>query len=97
MSIDFLLEESKYDFVESARKLIKLSFNVGIVVNENKTKYLMITRNIKVKGTFFVEGLIFELIKDLKYLGVKINEKDNMYGEIRMILNSENRCYNNCS
>lgn len=41
-------------------KLIKSSYNMGLIVNKNKTKYMVMTRNARVKGTFYVEGLTFE-------------------------------------
>jgi len=88
-----LLGESKYDVEESARKLIKSGFNMGLVINENKTKYMLMTRNATVKGNLCTEGLTFEQVGNFKYLGVNINEKNNMYNEIWIRLNAANRCY----
>ena len=88
-----LLGESRNDVEESARKLIKSSCNMGLVINENKTKYMVMTRNAIVKDNLCTEGLTFEQVEDFKYLGVNIKEKNNMHNEIRMRLNAANRCY----
>jgi len=49
-----------------------------LVINENKTKYMVMTRNATVKGNLCTEGLTSEQIGDFKYLGVNINEKKNI-------------------
>jgi len=88
-----LLGESRNDVDESARKLIKSSCNMGLVINESKTKYMVMTRNTTVKDNLCIEELTFEQVEDFKYLGVNINEKNNMHNEIRMRLNAANICY----
>lgn len=35
---------------------------MGLVVNENKTKYMAMTRNASVKGTLYAKGLIFKQV-----------------------------------
>lgn len=54
-----LLGEPKHDVKESARKLIKSSSSMGLVVNKKKTKYMVMTRNVTAMG-LCVEGLTFE-------------------------------------
>jgi len=88
-----LLGESRSDVEESARKLIKSSCNMRLVINENKTKYMVTTRNTTVKDNLCIEGLTFDQVEDFKYLGVNRNKKNNMHNEIRMRLNAANRCY----
>lgn len=53
---------------ESTRNLIKSSYNMKLVINENITKYLAMVRNATVKSTISVEGLTFE---NYHYSGVK--------------------------
>lgn len=88
-----LIGESKHDVEESARKLIKSSSKMGLVINEEKTKYMVITRNATAKGILCVNGLTFEQVEDFKYLTVNINEGNNMLNEIMMRINVANRCY----
>lgn len=64
-----------------------------LLVYENKTKYIVMTRNATAKGNICIEGLIFEQVGDFKYLGVNIYEKTNVCNEIRMRLNAANRCH----
>lgn len=54
---------------------------------------MMMTRNATVKDNLYTERLTFEQIEDFKYMGVNINEKNNMHNEIRMRLNKAKRCY----
>lgn len=88
-----LLGESKHDIENRATKLIKSSKNMRLVVNEHKTKYMMITRNATAKNNLRVGGLTFELIGNFKYLGVHIDEKNSMHNEVRLIINAAKRCY----
>lgn len=88
-----LIGESRHDVEESAKKLIKSSCGMGLAVNEDKTKYLVMTRNVTVKDNLRIEGFTFEQVRDFKYLGVNINGKKNMHKKIRMRLNAANRCY----
>ena len=66
---------------------------MGLVKNESKTKYMVMTRNATTKSNLHVGDLNFEQVGDFKYLGVNINEKNNMHNEIRMRINAANRCY----
>jgi len=43
------LGESRNDLVESARKLIISSCIMGLVINKNKTKYMVITKNTTIR------------------------------------------------
>ncbi|KAL4104510.1 hypothetical protein QTP88_019805 [Uroleucon formosanum] len=88
-----ILGKSKLDVEERARKLINSSSSMGLVINENKTKYMVMTRNAMTKSNLHVGDLTFEQVEDFKYLGVNINEKNNMHNEIRMRINAANRCY----
>jgi len=51
------------------------------------------TRNATTKGNLHIGDLTSEQVGDFKYLRVDINEKNNMYNEIKMRINAENRCY----
>jgi len=88
-----ILGQSKHDVEEKARKLINSSSSMGLVINESKTKYMVMTRNATTKGNLHVGDLTFEQVGDFKYLGVNINEKNNMQNEIKMRINAANRCY----
>jgi hypothetical protein len=72
-----IFEESKNDVEERARKLIKSSNDMALVINENKTKYMVMTRKATTKSNLYVGDLTFEQVGDFKYLGININEKKN--------------------
>lgn len=67
-----LLGESRYGVEESAIKLIKSSNNMGLVVNENMIKYMVMNRKVSVNDTLCVKELDFEQVEDLKYIKVNI-------------------------
>lgn len=71
-------------------------------INVNKTKYMAMTRKEIVKDNLCTEGLAFEQVDDFEYLGVNINEKNNMHNEIRrrliaanmqVLLLNEKKCF----
>lgn len=85
-----IIGESRYDAEESVKKLIKSSYNMGLVINKNKTKCMVITRNVTAKSNLPIKGLIFEQVGDFKYLGVNINGKNNVHNKIKTRLNTAN-------
>jgi len=78
-----ILGESKHDVEERARKLIMSSSSMGLVINENKTKYMVMTRNATTKGNLCVGDFTFEQVGDFKYLRVNINEKTTGITKLR--------------
>jgi len=98
-----ILGKSKHDVEERGKKLINASSNMVLVINESKTKYMVMTRNATTKGNLHVGDVTFEQVRlgpvptpkylKFKYLGVNINEKNNMHNEIKMRINAANRCY----
>lgn len=48
---------------------------MGLAVNKDKKKYMMMTRNTTAKTNLCNKKLTFEQVGDFKYLGVNINEK----------------------
>jgi len=75
------------------KKLMKASKNMGLLVNEEKTKYMAITRRSEDSSNLKVENKEFEQVKEFKYLGVTLNNKNIMHEEINVRLNAANRCY----
>lgn len=64
-----------------------------LAVNEDKTKYMVMTRNTTAKDNLCGKELSFEQLGDFKYLGFNINKKNNMHEEIRITINAESRYY----
>jgi len=77
----------------NVKKLMKASKNMGLVVNVEKTKYMIVTRRSEDCSNLKVENSKFEQVKEFKYLGVTLNNKNIMHEEINVRLNAANRCY----
>jgi len=66
------------------------SHNMGLLVNETKTKYMVMSRQVNQKNNIKINGYSFEQVEEFKYLGVNINEKNNMHNEIKLRMCSAN-------
>jgi len=88
-----ILGESKAKLTTSTLNLFKSSEKMGLRVNEIKTKYMMVTRKPRVMQSLRAGQYLSEQVEDFKYLGVNINQRNNMYNEVKMRLSSANRGY----
>jgi len=58
---------------------------MGLVIKENKTKCMVMTKNATTKGKLCIGDFTFEQVGDFKYLpGSKHKRKNNMHNKIRM-------------
>jgi len=72
---------------------MKASKNMGLVVNAEKTKYMIVTRGSEDNSNLKVENNEFGKVKEFKYLGVTLNNKNIIHEEINVRLNAANQCY----
>jgi len=66
---------------------------MGPVVNADKTKYIVVTREPDDSFNLKIENNEFEQVNEFKHLGVTLNDKNIMHEEINVRLNAANRCY----
>jgi len=66
---------------------------MGLRVNEIKTKYMIVTRKLTVMQSLRVGIYLFEQVDDFKYLGVNINQRNDMHNEVKLRLVLANRGY----
>jgi len=88
-----ILGASINEIKSSEEKLFKASQNMGLTVNKEKTKYMVMSRQVTPKNNLKVYGYSFEQVKEFKYLGVNINEKNNIHDEIKLRLMMANKSY----
>jgi len=88
-----ILGDKESDIVKAAEKLIEASNRMNLTINEEKTKYLIMTRRSVDKTALKVGPYSFEQVDEFKYLGVNINTKNNMHKEIQLRINSANKAY----
>lgn len=54
---------------------------------------MVMSRQVTLKNNLKVNGYSFEQVEEFKYLGVNINEKNNMHNEIKLRMCAANRSY----
>jgi hypothetical protein len=71
------------------------SKEVGLEVNPEKTKYMLMSRIQKVgqKRSIQIANRSFEYVAKFKYLGTTLTDQSCMHEEIKSRLNSGNACY----
>jgi hypothetical protein len=68
----------------------------GSMVNENKTKYMEVTRTVE-NGNYLQCGKHkFKHVKELSYLGSQMNQLNSVNCEIQARIISGNQCYYSC-
>ncbi|VVC37613.1 Reverse transcriptase domain [Cinara cedri] len=88
-----LMGETKEEIINSTSKLINASKGIGLHVNEGKTKYMVVSRRPPNINSIIVDNYKFEKVNNFKYLGVNINNGNDMHIEINERITSGNRCY----
>jgi hypothetical protein len=65
------------DIIRTAEKLVSKEKDIRLQVNEQKTKYLIISRKEHVQDSLVIRDFTFEKVLNFKYLGVDINQQAN--------------------
>jgi len=55
---------------------------MGLCINEEKTKFMVLSRRREDQPNLQIDNFTFEIVENFKYLGVNINNKNNMHQEI---------------
>jgi sorting nexin-29 len=87
------------DNIDTAKKntetLIDPSKEVGLEINVEETKYMLLSRqqNVGQNRDMKIANRSFENISQFKYLGTTVTDQNLMQEEIKRRLNSGNACY----
>jgi hypothetical protein len=75
--------------------LLDASKEVGLEVNSEKTKYMLMSRSQKIgqKHSIKIANRSLEDVAKFKYLGTILSKQNWMHEEIKSRLNSGNACY----
>jgi len=64
---------------------------MGLEVNQDKTKYLVISKETRDDSDLIVGNYSFQQVKSFKYLGTNINQYSNMHNEIKLRIPTANK------
>jgi hypothetical protein len=81
--------------MKSTKTLVDSSKEVGLEVNAEKTKYMLMSRhqNAEQNHNIKIGDRSFENVAQFKYLGTTITNQNLIQEEIKKRLNSGNACY----
>ncbi|KAJ4428164.1 hypothetical protein ANN_24179, partial [Periplaneta americana] len=92
---DVTLGENPQTIRENAEILVEASKAIGLEVNPEKTKYMIMSRdqNIVRNGPIKIGDLSFEEVEKFKYLGATVTNINDTQEEIKHRINIGNACY----
>jgi hypothetical protein len=90
-----LLDDSVDTINKNTQTLIDASKEVGLEVNTEKTKYMLLSRhqNAGQNQDIKIGNRCFENVAQFRYLGTTIRNQNLIQEEIKRSLNSGNACY----
>jgi hypothetical protein len=80
---------------EIAEILVVVAKEIGLEVNADKTKYMVMSRDQNAGRTYSmkIDTISFERVDEFKYLGTILTNQNSIQEEIKSRLKSGNACY----
>jgi len=88
-----IMRRSVNAFKDTLFNIEKEARRRGLLVNENKTKYMQVARALLNDEHLWCRKHKFEHVKEFSYLGSQMNQTNSISSEIQARILSGNRCY----
>lgn len=88
-----LLGSTREEVTHSFSNLIESGKNMGLCINKENTKFMVLSRKHPNQPNLKVKNMNFEKVDNFKYLGININSNNNMHREIGERIANGNKCY----
>lgn len=91
-----ILGETEQDMQKATESLIRSATKLGLIIHENKTKYMRVGRDRRQAQQatgLQAGGYIFEEVKNFKYLGTNLSSANDNHEEIKKPITSGNKCF----
>jgi hypothetical protein len=88
-----IVEENIDTIQKNTKALLGASKEVGLEVNPEKTKYMLVSRCQKAGQSIKIGNRSFESMAKFKYLGTTLTDQNCVHEEIKSRLNLGNACY----
>ena len=90
-----ILEGSVRTVKENVKALVVAIKKIGLEVNADKTKYMVMSRNQNagLSHRMKIDNSSFERVEEFKYLVTTLTNQNSIQEEIKSKLNSGNACY----
>jgi hypothetical protein len=88
-----IIGRTKQAMIDTLNKLKNEASKYGLLINENKTKYMKCTRRQYRENKIEIETMSFESVQSFKYLGSTVNQKNTIEEEIKGRIIAGNKAY----
>ncbi|GBN28849.1 hypothetical protein AVEN_120517-1 [Araneus ventricosus] len=100
-SLQLLAYADDIDIIGRSERAVKEAFraleisatDMGLTINEDKTKFMEVPSSTGNYTPFRINGHTFERVSESKYLGTIINDQNMMKAEINNRIKSANKCF----
>jgi hypothetical protein len=88
-----IVAKSEANLKTSTADLIEKSKDMRLVINESKTKYMILSRRIHNQIELIVGQMRFERVETFKYLGIGLDTINGGHIEVQRRITAANRCF----
>uniref|UniRef100_A0A8D8TV43 Craniofacial development protein 2 n=1 Tax=Cacopsylla melanoneura TaxID=428564 RepID=A0A8D8TV43_9HEMI len=88
-----LMAESKEEVADMVWNYYNIAKKVGLIINEEKTKYMCVDKRNRSVEPLTINNLNFEKVENFKYLGSLFDSKNRIAQELQARIVAANRAY----